>query len=155
MLVYSLAHAACRTVGVKASFGMARILRRHRLLFVVLVGALLGLCAVAWQAYLYFMPFPARFRRSKPDLDAYAAKVTAAGPSALAGPPSRIGYFNVLKAEPLPHGFILQSDYGNPFDWDGLAYSTVPLPQYENDAKGEIKQVFTLVQGNWYTVFRP
>lgn len=121
----------------------------------VLVGAVMILCAVGWQAYLYLLPFPEKFRRSKPALDAYAAKVAAVGPSALAKPPSRIGDFNVLKAEPLPHGFILQSDYGNPFDWDGLAYSTAPLPKYELDAKGGIKQVFTPMDDNWYTVSRP
>jgi hypothetical protein len=124
-------------------------------LFAVLGALVVIFVAVAWQADAYLMPLGRRFARSKAALDAYAAQVAAAGPAVLASPPSRIGYFRVLKAEPLPHGFVLQSEFGNPFDWDGLAYSTAPLPQYDHDAKGEIKQVFTPVQGCWYTVFRP
>jgi hypothetical protein len=36
----------------------------------------------------------------------------------------------------------------------GLAFSTEPLPEYDKDSKGETKQIFTPVEGNWYTVFR-
>lgn len=93
---------------------MLRRIRRRRILLVLLAvvsGAVVLFTVAAWQAYVYVsMPFSEKFRRSKPALDAYAAQVSAAGPSALTSPPSHIGYFNIQKAEPLPHGFILQSD---------------------------------------------
>jgi hypothetical protein len=108
----------------------------------------------AWVVYPYFS-FAEMFRRSKPALDAYAAQVAAPGSTALASPPKRLGYFAVLKVEPLPNGFLFQHGQGHPFDWSGLAYSSTPLPQYEKDAAGEVKQVFTPLGGNWYDVFRP
>jgi len=120
----------------------------------IAVVAVLLFGIAAWYAYPYFS-FTERFRRSKPALDAYAAQVGRLGPTSLAKPPSRIGYFNVLKAEPLPHGFVLQSDYGNPFDWDGLAFSTARLPKYDDDETGNVTQIFTPLGGNWYEVFRP
>ncbi len=133
---------------------MFRRPRVRHVVFAVLGGLAVVGIAVGWQAYLFLMPFHQRFERSEPALDAFAAKVSVGGQAVLATPPSRIGYFDILKAEPLPHGFVLQSNYGNPFDWNGFAYSTTPLPQYEYDGKGEIKQIFTPVRGCWYTVFR-
>ena len=109
----------------------------------------------AWSAVPYVVPFETLFRWSKPSLDAYAAKVMAPGSTALANPPSRLGYFNVIRTETLPHGFLFQHDSCNPFDWCGIAYSTEPLPEQEKDAKGEVKQKFTPLGGNWYDVFRP
>ena len=121
----------------------------------VIVSTALVLLAVAgWITYPYFS-FQERFRRSKPALDAYAARVNATGTVAINAPPGRLGYFNVLKVEPLPHGFLFQSDYSNSFDWVGIAYSREPLPESEQDAAGNEKQVFKLIQGRWYTVFRP
>ncbi len=113
---------------------------------------MLGLAA--WFAYPHFF-FKESFRRSKPALDAYAAQVTAPGSTALEKPPPRLGYFNVLKVGPLPHGFLFQHDAGNPFDWIGLAYSVEPLPREEKDEAGEVRQMFIPIEGNWYDVFRP
>ena len=134
---------------------MPRTFGRRRVRFVILVGTVVILSVAAWQIYSYLLSFDGKFRRSKPALDAYAATVLTVGPSVLASPPSQIGHFRVLSAQPLPHGFVLESDYGNPFDWNGLAYSTVPLQQFDKDANGKVTQVFTVIQGNWYTVFRP
>ena len=132
--------------------------RRVRRVIAVVVGGLVGglvlVCVATWFAYPHFS-FPEQFRRSKPALNAFAANVTASGSTALARPPSRLGYFKVLKMEPLPHGFLFQSDYGNPFDWLGIAYSTQPLPEYDKDPAGVVKQVFTPIEGDWYEVFRP
>jgi hypothetical protein len=119
----------------------------------VLVTLILGGVGT-WTVYPYFS-FAEMFRRSRPALDAYAARVTAPGSAALSSPPKRLGYFNVLKVGALPNGFLFQHDQGNPFDWNGLAYSTTPLPQVEKGPAGEVKQVFTPRGGNWYDVFRP
>jgi hypothetical protein len=128
--------------------------RRRRLraigLTVAICAALLG---IAWYVYPYFS-YAEMFRRSRPALDAYAAKIMASGTAELATPPTRLGYYHVLSVEPLPHGFLFQHDSGNPFDWNGLAYSTQPLPRYEYDAAGEVRQVFTPIDGDWYEVFR-
>ncbi len=76
-----------------------------RWLFAVAVAAVIVLPIMAWFAYPYFSYHEA-FRRSKPALDAYARLVQQSGPSILASPPSQIGYFKVLKMEPLPQGFL-------------------------------------------------
>ena len=131
-----------------------RISFKSRRLLGVGAVAILLLGLAAWQVYPY-LSFSERFRRSKPALDAYAKQVAASGNASLKTPPHSLGYFHVLSAEPLPNGFILESDYGNPFDWDGLAYSTVKLPDEDVDPKGNVKQVFEPIEGNWYTVFRP
>jgi hypothetical protein len=127
----------------------------RRGLLLIGIGLVVLISIVIWEAYPYFLSFSAQFRRSKPALEAYATKVMANGPAALASPPSKLGYFHVLKMESLPNGFLFQSDYGNPFDWDGIAYSTTPLPEYDNDGSGQTKQIFTPIEGNWYEVFRP
>jgi hypothetical protein len=121
----------------------------------VFVGAAVILLGVsAWFVYPY-LSFKEMFRRSRPALDAYAQQVTASNSIAIVNPPRRLGYFNVLKVESLPQGFLFQSDFGNPFDWCGIAYSTTPLPHFESNAAGEVKQMFTPIEGNWYDVFRP
>ena len=118
--------------------------------------AVVTVCAFgAWQALPYLVPFNTLFRWSKSDLEAYAARVMSPGSTAIANPPKRLGYLNVLKVEPLPHGFLFQRDSCNPFDWCGIAYSEDALPGEEKDAKGEVKQMFTRLGGNWYDVFRP
>ncbi|MCE9588908.1 MAG: hypothetical protein K8S99_00105 [Planctomycetes bacterium] len=132
-------------------------MKQKRIFIIVAVVALLLIIA-GWRVYSdisnALLSFEERFRLSRPALDAYPAQVKASGPASLANPPSTISYFNVLKVEPLPHGFLFQSDYGNPFDWGGIAYSTEPLPKYAKTANhGE--QVFEPIEGNWYTVFRP
>ncbi len=119
------------------------------------IGFVILVPIVIWEVYPYFLSFSTQFHHSKPALEAYAAKVMANGPAVLASPPAKLGYFHVLKMEPLPNGFLFQSDYGNPFDWDGIAYSTTPLPDYDKDARGETKQIFKPIEGNWYEVFRP
>jgi hypothetical protein len=132
---------------------MASHRSRKRLAGAVVSTALVLLIIGGWFAYPYFS-FRERFRRSKPALEAYAARVREAGSAAINAPPRRLGYFDVLKMEPLPHGFVFESDYGNPFDWLGIAYSTEPLPEYEYNAAGDVKQIFEPIEGNWYTVFR-
>jgi hypothetical protein len=138
---------------------MARQRRRLLLLKVALALAAVVLIGVVAAGILVWrdlsMPLSERFNRSRSALDAYAAQVSQSGAIALSHPPSRIGSFRILKAEPMTNGFVLQSDFGNPFDWCGLAYSSAPLPQYDKDAKGKIKQVFMPLGGNWYEVFRP
>jgi hypothetical protein len=133
--------------------------RRNRrwLKFGLAAIALVGILAAigAWYAIPYAVPFDTLLKWSRADMDAYAAKVMAPGSTALANPPKRIGYFNVVSMEPLPHGFLFQHDSGNPFDWLGIAYSEQPLPNEEKDAKGEVKQIFRPLGGNWYFVFRP
>jgi hypothetical protein len=133
---------------------MPRKPNRVRYLAAFCVGGIVLLSIVAWFAFPYFS-FAEQFRRSKPALNAYAARVAAPGSSALAKPPARLGYFSVEKVEPLPHGFLFESDFGGMFDWNGIAYSTEPLPRYDEDAAGKVKQVFTPIEGNWYEVFRP
>jgi hypothetical protein len=70
-----------------------RILRR---LACVLVALLLIGGIGAWFAYPRILTYTHDshdlFRRSKPELDAYAAKVMAPGSTALTNPPSRLGY---------------------------------------------------------------
>jgi len=119
----------------------------------VTAAALLAATAIAaWYSYPYFS-FSERFRRSKPALEQWAAQFTATGSTDL-NAPCRIGYFKILKVETLPHGFILQHNAGNPFDWNGLAYSTELLPREEKNTQGEVRQIFTPLEGNWYDVFR-
>ncbi len=135
-------------------------LRRPRpLIKIALVVTALTLVCFVVVGFLvwrdFSMPLSVRFNRSRSALDAFAAQVSQAGTITLSHPPSRIGSFNILKAEPMKNGFVLQSDYANPFDWCGLAYSSAPLPRYDKDAKGDIRQVFTPLGGNWYDVFRP
>jgi hypothetical protein len=90
-------------------------MRHRRIPIILIVSAVVLFCVSAWFAYPY-VSFKERFRRSRPALDSYAAKVAASGPAALANPPSQLGYFKVVKMEPLPGGFLFQSDFGNPFD---------------------------------------
>lgn len=131
--------------------------KRHkrRWLKPVIAIAVVLLALVGWQAIPYVIPFETLFRWSKSDLDAYAADVMKSGPTALSNPPSKLGWFHVVKMQPLPHGFLLQHDSCNPFDWQGIAYSEVPLPREEKDSKGDVYQLNTPLGGNWYDVFRP
>lgn len=126
---------------------------RRRQLVAVAVGFVLLVGVATWFIYPYFS-FSVIFRRSTPALDRYAAQVTATGSTALATPPGRLGYFKVLKVESLPHGFLFQHDAGNPFDWNGLAYSTEPLPREEKNREGKVRRMFIPIEGNWYDAFR-
>jgi hypothetical protein len=132
---------------------MARPKRSLLRPLIVIPAVLVALGVGAWVAYGY-SSFDERFRRSRPALDAYAARVTTEGTAMLAAPPRRLGYFTVLKAEPLPHGFLFQSDYGNPFDWTGIAYSTERLDGFVPGPTAGTGTVFTPIDGNWYSVFR-
>ena len=125
----------------------ARFLVATAIVFLLIAGVL------AWMAYPYVSANEA-FRRSRPELEAYAARVRTEGPAALKSPPRELGYFRVYKIESLPHGFLFASDYGNPFDWTGIAYSTEPLPREERDAEDELQQSFLHIDGNWYWVER-
>ena len=132
---------------------MNLLVTKHRKLILLFAAVTFLLTVSGWLLYPY-ISFDESFRRSKSDLMTYANRVTIEGPRVLAAPPHRLGYFNILRAETLPHGFILQCDYGGPFDWNGLAYSAQPLPMYENDAAGELVQMFTPIGDQWYKVFR-
>jgi len=88
-----------------------------------------------WFAVPYVVPIQTLFRWSRPSLDQYAANVMVPGSTTLAHPPRRLGFFNVLKTEPLSHGFVFQHDSCNPFDWCGIAYSTEPLPEFDRMRK--------------------
>jgi hypothetical protein len=70
--------------------------------------------------------------------------------SAIPQPPKKLGKFLTGKAERMPHGFYFYCDFGNPFDANGLAYSTEPLPSNLNHS-----EYFTRITGNWYTIWRP
>jgi hypothetical protein len=129
-------------------------LTRRRVLIAGL--AMLVLLAVAgWFASSYYS-FDARFARSRPAIESYAAKAMASDPTKpLPPPPQRLGAFGTGSAERLPHGFLFRSDFGHPFDWNGLAYSTEPLPRQMHDPQPAFGTMyFKHVEGNWYTVFR-
>lgn len=126
--------------------------RWHLLLMILAFVVLLGVASWIDDGYASFSE---QFRRSEDALNRFAAHVTAQGPTALQNAPSSLGYFEVRKPEPLPHGFLFATNYGFPIDWNGLAYSTVPLPEYDYNAKGELVQTFLPIKGNWYQVWRP
>jgi hypothetical protein len=127
-------------------------LTRRRILVALFVTVLSGiafLVAGGWAASRYYS-FAARFGRSKPDLEAYAAQVMASDPSKpLPALPARLGAFQTDHVERLPHGFLFFCDYGHPLDANGLAYSTVPLPADVNQ-----HDFFEHIEGNWYTMWR-
>ncbi|MGC4032518.1 MAG: hypothetical protein QM754_12460 [Tepidisphaeraceae bacterium] len=110
--------------------------------------------AAAWIGYGY-VSFAEQFRRSEAALNGFAARVMANGPGTLQKAPAELGYFEVRNPEPLPNGFLFASNFGGPFDWNGLAFSTTPLPDVEADSDGQVRQTFKHVKGNWYEVFRP
>ncbi len=122
--------------------------RAHKLLIVwVAVGVVLTVGIGLWFLSEYYS-FEARFARSKDALEDYA-RVVMASDQALPppAPPQRLGEFSPGKVERLPHGFMVYCDYGNPFDANGLAYSTEPL---ESDDHYH----FQHIEGNWYDGIR-
>lgn len=120
-----------------------------------LAAALLILLAAGAWFDSWYNTFERWFARSRPALDRYATTVMAAGPSAPLSPPAKIGSFNASDAHRLPHGFIFQSDYGHFLDWNGLAYSTEPLPEQLSDTNAPFQTMFfEWIEGNWYTVWR-
>ena len=127
---------------------VTRIVSAAAVLLIVLAGG-------AWLASRYFS-FERRFARSQPELEAYAANVMmAADPSSPLTPPALLGSFEASDAFRLPQGFAFRSDYGHPLDWNGLAYSTQPLPEQLPDPQPPFSTMFFKpVRGNWYTVSR-
>jgi hypothetical protein len=127
---------------------MPRRLTLRRVLLAALVAVAL-LVAGGWVALRYHS-FEARFERSKPALEAYAAQAMASDPS---GPlptlPPRLGAFQTGNVERLPHGFLFFGDYGHWLDANGLAYSTEPLP---HDMNG--RDYFAHIECTWYRVLR-
>lgn len=114
-----------------------------------LLAAIVLLVAGGW-AVSWYNSFENRFVRSKPALDAYAARAMASDPSQpLPALPPGLGAFQTNNVERLPHGFLFFCDYGHPLDANGLAYSTVPLP-----AQLGKHDFFKHIEGNWYTVLR-
>jgi hypothetical protein len=111
------------------------------------VGTVASALLIAFACYYY--SFEARFDRSKAALEAYAASVESGDRSAPISIPRKIGDFTTGDAERLPHGFLFFCDYGNPFDANGIAYSTEPLPNEEDG-----NDFFTRIEGNWYQVWR-
>lgn len=110
-----------------------------------------------WVAARYHYSFHRRFARSRAQLDAYANQVMAADPSApLTLPPGSLGAFEASDAFRLPHGFAFRcDDDGQPRDWNGLAYSTEPLPAQMPDPHPPFKVIlFKPMEGNWYRVER-
>jgi len=102
-----------------------------------------------WYASWYYS-FESRFKRSKPALDAYAVQAMASDPNKpLPALPRRLGAFETVDVERLPHGFLFFCDYGHPLDANGLAYSAEPLP-----ADGNNHDFFKHIEGNWYTIWR-
>ena len=125
-----------------------------RRVFLAAVGVLVLLAAGVWFTSWY-NTFDRRFARSRHALDAYAALAMATDPSTPLAPPPSLGSFGASDAYRLPHGFIFRSDYGHPFDWNGLAYSTEPLPDQLPDSRPPFQTMFFKpIQGNWYTVWR-
>jgi hypothetical protein len=123
-------------------------LTRRRVLITLLAG-IVFIVAGGWAVWWYYS-FAGRFARSKPALDTYAAQAMATDPSKpLPTLPSRLGDFETGHVERLPHGFLFFCGYGNPFDANGLAYSTEPLPARVNE-----HDHFEHIEGNWYTLWR-
>lgn len=116
----------------------------------VLVGLLALFVLAAGGAFAsYHYSFDARFKRSKPALDVYAARAMSPDASTPLPPlPQRLGAFEPSGAERLPRGFLFFCDYGHPLDANGLAYSLTPLPRESGH------DYFTPIEGNWYTVNR-
>jgi hypothetical protein len=110
---------------------------------------LLVVTAAGWYAAWYYS-FDSRFARSRPALEAYAAEVMASDPATpIHQPPRHLGAFETGRAERLPHGFLFFCDYGNPFDANGIAYSTEPIA---NSIGG--RDFLTHIEGSWYTIWR-
>jgi hypothetical protein len=116
--------------------------------------ALFALFLALGALVVWFESFDARFARSKPDLEAYAAQVMATPQSeTIPKPPAFLGSFKTGDAERLPHGFQVFCFYGNPFDATGLAYSTEPLPTTVTVSTSEYN-FYTHIEGNWYRFWR-
>ena len=129
-------------------------LRHHRRRFFLVVPCVIalvagGLYGTARHA-LWYSSDDQRFARSLPAFNAYAVQVSAlpAG-SPLPAMPKPFGAFDALGAERLPHGFQFFCDYGNPFDANGFAYSSRPLPHTVDD-----KNFYTPITGGWYKLWR-
>ncbi len=92
--------------------------------------------------------FDLRFALSRPAMEAYVARALAAPEGTPLPAPGEIGFFNFGRdAERLPHGVRLFTYMGaNPFDEQGLAWSTTPLPEYPAEPIGAQKHYL----GNWY-----
>lgn len=103
----------------------------------------------------WYNTFDRRFARSRPALDAYAAQVMATDPATPVTPPATLGSFDASDAYRLPHGFLFRADYGHFLDWNGLAYSTEPLPERLPDTHPPFETMFfEPIEGNWYTAWR-
>jgi hypothetical protein len=136
--------------------------KRSTLLRVCLVGwALIVLLIAAGWFASWYVSFDRRFTRSKSALEALAAEVMATDPATPLVLPPTVGDFSASNAERLPHGFLFRCDYDNPFDWNGIAYSTEPLtdelvrPDHGSGDDGlNHTTFFRHVEGNWYKAFR-
>lgn len=119
--------------------------RRILLASLTLLLAFSAAVASLWYHY----STDARFHRSKAALDAYAVRVMSSDPSLPPPqPPQPLGAFLPGEAKRLPHGFYFYADYGNPFDANGFAYSTVPLPRVLDD-----RLYLDHIEDNWYYVW--
>jgi hypothetical protein len=126
---------------------MASWVTKRRLCIAAVVAALVVL--TVWCCTWYFS-FDQRFARSKVALDAYAQQSMIGSPIA-----TQVGAFNVSDPVALPSGFIVRCDYGHPFDWNGLAFSTAPLPGKLVDPQSPKGTILCHpIGGNWYRVSR-
>lgn len=94
-----------------------------------------------------------RFWFARPELERLAVQV-AATPAGTPMPPDQTVWFtNVNDIQRLSGGGMRFATFlgGNPFDYEGLAYSSMPLPESE-EVEGCI---FRRYCGNWYTFWKP
>ena len=125
---------------------MSMIIRNNSLRRRMISAALLaiGILAAGGAFASHQYSFDARFKRSKPALDAYATRATSLDARTPLPPlPQRLGAFKPHGVERLPNGFLFFCDYGHPLDANGLAYSLTPLPRELGH------DYFKPIEGNW------
>jgi hypothetical protein len=127
--------------------------QRYRRLLVLALFAIVMVAAGLYGAARYALWYYSddqRFARSLPAFNAYAPQVSALPPGSPLPPlPKPFGAFDASGAERLPHGFLFFCDYGNPFDANGFAYSTQPLPHTVDE-----KNSYAPISGSWYKLWR-
>ncbi|QOV91972.1 hypothetical protein [Humisphaera borealis] len=94
-----------------------------------------------------------RFWFARSELERIATQVAATPPGAPMPPDQTVWFTKVKDIQRLSGGGMRFATFrgGNPFDYEGLAYSPTPLPESVN-VEGCI---FRRYCGNWYTFWKP